>query len=108
MTLYHRKRRGILSFLLPLLLFLVCFVWLYFGILSTGERSQAEGLQMAQQAVERAVVQCYAVEGAYPQSIEYLEDHYGLVVDHDRYVVTYEAFASNLRPYVQVLPKGKG
>lgn len=108
MTLYRRKKRGIVAFALPIVLFLAAFLWLYFGILDTGERSSEEGRQMTQQAIERAVVQCYAVEGAYPQSLAYLEEHYGLTVDHSRYVVTYDVFAANVRPYVEVQQKGQG
>ena len=53
----------------------------------------------------RSAVQCYAVEGYYPQDLDYLTDHYGLQINHDRYIVVYEAFASNLPPEVTVLQK---
>lgn len=59
-------------------------------------------------AVLRAAVECYAVEGAYPGSLEYLETHYGLSVNHRDFIVTYEVFASNLLPDVQVLVRGEG
>ena len=50
-------------------------------------------------------MQCYAVEGSYPASLDYLEENYGLLVNHDRFIVTYEAFASNLMPQVNVLER---
>ena len=56
-------------------------------------------------AVLQAAVQCYAVEGSYPASLDYLEENYGLLVNHDRFIVTYEAFASNLMPQVNVLER---
>lgn len=59
-------------------------------------------------AVLRSAAECYAVEGAYPGSLGYLETHYGLSVNHRDYVVTYEVFASNLPPDVQVLVRGEG
>ena len=38
--------------------------------------------------------------------LEYLEEHYGIQVDRDRYTVVYDAFASNLMPDVTVMENG--
>lgn len=54
-------------------------------------------------AVERAARQCYAVEGVYPRTLGYLEEHYGLMINHDRYIVSYDCCASNRMPYIMVL-----
>ena len=59
----------------------------------------------AEQAVRRAAVQCYAVEGIYPPDLGYMRDHYGLQVDEERYLVDYRCFASNLMPDITVLPR---
>lgn len=59
-------------------------------------------------AVVQAAVECYAVEGVYPASLDYLEENYGLVINHRDYIVSYEAFASNVLPSVQVLVRGEG
>lgn len=55
-----------------------------------------------------AAVQCYAVEGVFPPDLAYLEEHYGLVIDRDMYIVTYEAFSTNMMPDVSVLVRGEG
>ena len=49
------------------------------------------------------VSQCYALEGAYPPDLQYLEDNYGLIMDKSRYIYHYEMFASNIFPDVKVL-----
>ena len=54
----------------------------------------------------RAALTCYAVEGAYPQSLEALKHGYGLAYNEDAYIVVYDAFASNVMPDIQVLRKG--
>ena len=54
----------------------------------------------------RSAAQCYAVEGVYPSSLEYLVENYGLVLNHDRYNIIYDSFSSNLPPTVEVLEKG--
>ena len=66
-------------------LFLVLVIWI--------------GLE---QAVRRAAVQCYALEGSYPSDLTYLEQHYGLMLNHDRYVVHYQSLGSNLMPQIAV------
>ena len=62
-----------------------------------------EGRQQLEEAVRRHAVACYAAEGVYPPNLEYLETHYGLQIDRQRYTVVYEVFASNLMPDVTVL-----
>ena len=59
-------------------------------------------------AVLRSAMECYAVEGMYPESLDYLEQHYGLRVNHRDYIVSYEVFASNQPPDIRVLLKGEG
>ena len=65
------------------------------------------GRAAVREAVLRSAVECYTFEGAYPESLEYLEKHYGLTVNKKEYIVTYEVFADNQLPTVQVLVRGE-
>ena len=71
--------------------------------LDDGRRS--EGRRQLEDAVRRSAVACYAAEGIYPPDLEYLEEHYGVQVDRERYTVVYEVFASNLMPDITVLER---
>lgn len=71
------------------------------GNLSDG--STAEGRDRLEDAVRRAAVTCYASEGIYPPTLQYLEEHYGVQVDESRYTVFYDAFAENLMPDITVV-----
>lgn len=55
-----------------------------------------------QKSIEKAAIQCYALEGAYPPNLEYLEEHYGIILDYDTYIYYYDAFAANVRPEIIV------
>lgn len=66
------------------------------------ERSRQAGLETARDAIERTVRQCYALEGTYPPSLAYLEEHYGLTVSRERYTVYYEVVAGNLPPIIDI------
>ena len=72
--------------------------------LEGGERE--EGRKRLDTAVRRAAASCYAIEGMYPPSLEYLETHYGLQVDRERYTVHYEIFAENIMPDITTLENG--
>lgn len=82
----------------------VC-LWL-FAALGDLDAGQAEkGRQQLEKALRRAAVACYAAEGVYPPTLEYLTEHYGVQVNTDRYNVFYEVFAENLMPEITVLGK---
>ncbi|MBQ3329262.1 MAG: hypothetical protein IJG88_04840 [Eggerthellaceae bacterium] len=53
--------------------------------------------------ITTAAMQCAAVEGSYPSSLAYLEERYGVVYNHDRFIVNYEWFADNVPPTVTVV-----
>lgn len=105
-----RKRKfGWLPVALGLLVFAVTAVWLVRAVEHTAEASDREGLRMAEQAVRRAAVSCYALEGAYPASYEDLKERTGVAVDEERYAVFYEIFASNIMPEITVVERwGEG
>lgn len=63
--------------------------------------------EIVRDAIRNAAVTCYAVEGAYPETVEYLREHYRLAYDETRYFVTYEAFASNRIPDIYVSERGQ-
>jgi len=56
-----------------------------------------------ERALNRAAVACYAIEGAYPPSVEYLIENYRIRVNTAKYAVKYELYASNLMPSITVL-----
>ena len=58
-----------------------------------------------EEAVRRTAVACYGAEGAYPPSVAYMTEHYGLTYDQDRFIVHYDLFASNVMPEITVLRK---
>lgn len=88
---------------LPAIIFVLVLCLFFFGLNSITSTTKDEQFKATENAVMRAVVHCYALEGMYPPNIEYLEEKYGLTIDHTRYIVDYISFASNLMPDVTVL-----
>ena len=73
---------------------------------SIDERMQTQELETLKEQVRRAAVSCYASEGRYPLELDYLEENYGLIYDHTRYSILYDAFASNVMPDIEVAVRG--
>lgn len=66
----------------------------------TGDRQQ-----LLENTIRKYAVQCYALEGSYPESIQYLEKNYVLTLDKDKYVYHYKFIGSNMMPEVYVFEK---
>lgn len=83
-----------------LMILVLCGVW--FLVTRLGRSSGTAQTEFVTDAVHNAALTCYAVEGAYPTSLEYLRAHYGLAYDQSRYLVRYDSFGSNLMPDISV------
>jgi len=88
--------------LIIVLFLLVVLVMIGQSLNNLKQESRTASLNTMQQAVEQAVMQCYALEGAYPPDLDYLQAHYGLLLDHDRLVYLYEVVGSNVYPIVAI------
>lgn len=106
----RRSRGGLIRIFISqapaLLLFIAIAAAVIAGTDSVSEHSLAEEQRMAEDSIRRAAVSCYAIEGRYPESFDYLADHYGVTVDTEKYIVHYEIFASNIMPEITVVPAG--
>lgn len=104
MNRFHKSRGRLryLRVLLPALLFCVMLLLLLEGLSSVSSAAAREEALRLRETVLQDAVQCYALEGFYPESLSYLEEHYGLTYDKDKYVVSYEVTASNLMPSIDV------
>lgn len=109
MHLYERRRfpglRGLIASLIALVAVAAAFAW---AIRLADQRAEAEQRERLREAIRRALVTCYATEGQYPPTLQYLRDHYALSIDDEKYLVSYDAFASNIMPDVEVIRKGEG
>lgn len=93
---------------MALILFIIVAAAVFAGVGNVSQKSSDEELKMAQDSIRRAVVSCYAIEGRYPDTYEYLKENYGITVDESKYIVHYEIFASNIMPEITVIPAQNG
>ena len=88
--------------LLPVAAVLVVLAFLT-GISNLTQGRAQEDQAQLEEVLRRSAVACYAAEGIYPPDLAYLEEHYGVQIDQERYTVIYEVFASNLMPDITIL-----
>ena len=102
-------RRGPLDFLksavLPSFFTAIIVCMIMFGLSGAESSSRAEGLRTLEDSIRRAVVMAYAIEGRYPESIEYVEEYFGIHIDRSRFIVHYRIFAPNMLPEITVIAR---
>ncbi len=100
-----RNRLSAIFRWLAALLAALCLIFFVTSLASVDRQQGEEGRQQLETALRRAAVACYAAEGVYPPTVEYLQQHYGVQIEEERYMVFYEIFANNLMPDITVLEK---
>ena len=78
---------------------------LWFSLRTTPEDIDKQAASIKDTISERAL-QCYVIEGAYPESLSYLEENYGLTVNKEDFKIVYAPYAENMPPDVRVIHRG--
>ena len=71
------------------------------------EGKQEKSTKSIEEAVKKMALECYALEGSFPPSVEYLKENYGLIVNNYAYFYHYQANGSNMPPDIRVMKKWK-
>lgn len=99
-----KKPRRLHGIIMPIVTFVLVFGLFYYGVSSLGETASQQELSATEQSIRRSAVHCYATEGFYPANVTYLEQHYGLVLNREKYIIVYEVIGDNIMPGIRVLP----
>lgn len=91
------------GYIASILLFAAAAAVIMTGAVRFSRQADREGAETLRNGIRRASVQCYAIEGRYPPSVDYLKENYGIQIDEKRYHVFYEGFASNVMPEITVV-----
>lgn len=98
--MYTDKKHGHVLIVIAILLVLLAgIVW---RVKASQNSYRQQILDSIRKNVMDSALQCYVVEGAYPPSLKYLEENYGLTLNKEDYYIHYEIFAENVPPDVRV------
>ena len=92
---------------LSVLVFLGILAAFLAGLSNISDIADSQELDGLESTILQSAVHCYALEGFYPDSLDYLAEHYGLQYDSGKYLVIYETMGSNLMPDVTVVPRSR-
>ena len=103
---YQKKQHTYRKFIISVCVFLLIVLLFYQGIESLSSGSVRRQRESLENALNRSITYCYAVEGSYLESLEYLKEHYGITYDEDRFFVDYKIVGTNILPDVTIIEKG--
>ena len=97
-----RKKRWVLILLCVLL---ACVLLVYRGRQVSADHISQESASAIRSAIQNSALQCYCVEGAYPETLDYLVENYGLRVNTKNFYIRYEVYATNQPPQIIITPR---
>lgn len=86
-----------------LIIFAIIIILFFVALSHFGTANTQKQKESLENAIDRCIVECYALEGTYPPSLEYMEEHYGLTYNDDTFFVDYQAIGGNIRPDVTII-----
>lgn len=93
------------NLIISLAVFVIIAVCFWCAADSVSERTQAEERMLLEAALNRSITHCYAIEGTYPESLEYLTKNYGLTYDENKFYIDYQPLGADIMPDVTVIEK---
>ena len=99
--------KNIFGVLAVSLLIVAVFTFFLTALDGVDEGKSLEDKTRLEEAMKKAALSCYAIEGAYPPSAQYLIENYAVQYDEERFVIKYEFYGSNLMPDITVLVREK-
>lgn len=101
-----KKRRKLNNSYTGVLVFIAIVVLFFLAIGYTSDTALTRQEEALNNALERGIVHCYAQNGYYPPSLDYIKEEYGLQYDEEHFFVDYQPTASNMHPSYIVKRKG--
>lgn len=92
--------------IISIAMFVAIFCLFWFGVSAVSDKTAFQEKQTLEAAINRNIVHCYAIEGAYPEDLNYLKEHYGLTYDESKFFVDYQIEGTNIMPDVTIVDKG--
>lgn len=102
---YIKQPHSFIKHVLSTIVFMVVLVLFIQGVSSVSESTVNRQRDTLENALNRCIMNCYIAEGAYPESLEYLKDNYGLVYNEELFYVDYQPAGSNIMPDVTIIEK---
>jgi hypothetical protein len=88
---------------LPIVAFFILFFFFFDAIGSVDETTAQKQEEHLTTSLRRNITQCYAVEGTYPPSLDYIKENYGLTYDESILFIDYKFIGANIYPDITII-----
>lgn len=102
MTQKNTGRKNLIVTLVIFCIVIACFLSFWSNMV---QRTKDEEITTLENALTRSISHCYAIEGVYPTSLQYLKDNYGLIYDEESFFVDYQPTGANIMPDFTIIVK---
>ena len=99
-----KEKKSITTYAPVLVLVTVLALFIVFSNSMTNTNTAREK-EILENAIDRSITQCYALEGTYPSDLAYLEENYGLIYNKEQFFVDYVYIGGNLRPSITIIER---
>lgn len=100
-----KKERTTLTTYAPVLILVIVLAVFVMFSNSMVSNNTVHEKEILENAIDRSITQCYALEGSYPADLTYLEENYGLIYNKEQFFVVYEYIGGNLRPSITIIER---
>ena len=100
---YKQKSHSGLKLILAICIFAAVIAVFFCGINSLSSGTDTRAKESLENSIQKSITYCYATEGSYPESLEYIKENYGLVYDESKFYVDYRVMGSNILPDVTII-----
>ncbi len=97
--------KGLVGSIAIFLVVLFCF---WAAVSTASEKTVQKQEETLETALSRSITNCYAIEGRYPESLDYLKKNYGLTYNEDLFFVDYQPLGMDIIPDVTVIARKGG
>lgn len=97
------KNNYIRNIIISIFIFVAIFALFTSGISAASSRTGEEERETLEAALTRSITHCYAIEGQYPESLEYLKENYGLTYNEASFYIDYQPLGSDIMPDVTII-----
>ena len=105
MRFARNKRKSGFPFLSAVIFALAAAIFV-FAVSSASSGSVSAQRDNLESALRHAITYCYAVEGTYPESLEYIKEHYSISYDESLFYVDYRPRGANIFPDLTIITAG--
>ncbi|MEG2909059.1 MAG: hypothetical protein RR945_07535 [Erysipelotrichaceae bacterium] len=92
-------------YLFAVIIFVIMIMTVIYGLNTSDEAAKQKELEQIQSVVQKSMSECYAMEGRYPKDFDYLQKHYHIRINKDRYHVYYQYQGDNIVPSIDIIEK---